>query len=56
VLAKMEKAMRDGAPTNDNEYGFLLGPLTLADEAQDWANAEKNLREILARSKAPASP
>jgi hypothetical protein len=50
VETKLDKDLRTGVGVNDSEYGILLGPLSLA-EANEWEKAEKNLREIVDRSK-----
>jgi hypothetical protein len=56
VEASLGESIRGGAGINDNDFGLLLGPLSLADDTGNWSAAEKNLRELLARSGTTAAP
>lgn len=50
VESKLGESLRKGGGVNDNEFGFLLGPINLA-ESGDWAGAQGMLKDFLDRSK-----
>jgi hypothetical protein len=44
------KAIRSRSRDDENDFGLLLGPLSLVSQDGNWTSAEQNLRDLIARS------